>query len=201
MCSFFNAKRWVVEHNRFYSRSVFFSNKITRASSYRCVYQYVGRSVGSKWLKEYLVYIVSVDLEVCTKFDLRYDRKIRIDRLSEHLWKSNFQKQRKRINPVVLYFEFWSHMALFWMTRRSFYAPLFLLSKQKKYGDSYCLCRKVKFLMMYGVAVSIRFALCCEVNANGFLASTQATINPLFLFDFTLKTCFVSPFTTLDRLW
>ena len=131
MCSFFNAKRWLVEHNRFYSRSVFFSNKITRASSYRCVYQYMGRSVGSKWLKEYLVYIVSVDLEVYTKFDLRYDRKIRVDRLSEHLSKSNFQKQRKRINPVVLYFEFWSHMALFWMTRRSFYAPLFLLSNKK----------------------------------------------------------------------
>ena len=69
----------------FTAEAFFFSNKITRASSYRCVYQYMGRSVGSKWLKEYLVYIVSVDLEVYTKFDLRYDRKIRIDRLSEHL--------------------------------------------------------------------------------------------------------------------
>ena len=98
----------------FSCRRVFSTSKFTRASSHSFLPRYLQSTDGSKWLKEYLVCYVSPRIVFAKKLNCRYGRENQFYWLSEHLWKSNFQKQSKRINPVVLYFEFCFHMALFW---------------------------------------------------------------------------------------
>ena len=99
---------------RFSYESVFSASKFTRTSCYSFLPRNWQSKVGSKWLKEDEVYYVSPRIVFAKKLNCPYGCKNQFCWLSQHLWKSNFQKHYKRTNPVVFHFELWSHMALFW---------------------------------------------------------------------------------------
>ena len=84
-------------------------------------------------------YFVSTQSVSAKKLNCQYGRKNQFCLLSEHLWKSNFQKQGKRMNPDRWFYilSFGSIWRCFEATRRCFYATHFLLVATKKYGDSY----------------------------------------------------------------
>ena len=116
--NFFETNYWQLEHSTvctcFPVEPFFSTSKFTRTSSHSFLPRYLQSTDGSKWLKEYLVCYVIPRSVSAKKLNCRYGCENQFYWLSEHLWRSNFQKQSKQINPVVLYFEFWFHMAFFW---------------------------------------------------------------------------------------
>ena len=105
---------------RFCCKSVFSASKFTRVSFHRCLPRNLESKVGSKWLKEYIVYFVWTRSVSAKKLNCQYGRKNQFCLLSEHLWKSNFQKQSKRTNSVVCILSFGSIWRCFEATRRCF---------------------------------------------------------------------------------